>query len=676
MTAWDLVVAIILAAFFAVAVYVAVEFGPRARTTLALWRTIRKTGLKAIYPRSHPKTRNQQLLNILQDAMDRDEILMVGRTHKGLLEVNEQAILKALERGVVIKILFLDQKILTNLGPGQHFDLRSLGLPNAYVQLLDDVGAAVAKLRALKDECRKRKVWGSLLVFRTVVLVQSSVVVYVPLEKKTPMRLLYDFSFGGEDSDKFVQYYRSPQTDSAGDFCNRLRKFYASLYEPDISAFSYELSYRYSRSDPLEEIEKLATERITNLIKAHEEVEKIRNNSLERLVPAAASVFAALSSDSDVPAPISAQIELTNACSTQCTHCFRYSKIGEPHMETGLARRILDQLHEFGVRTITLSGGEPTKHPDFGNLLQYAAVDKKLAVGVLSNGVGVSKNDLARIQKHARWLRLSIDGSPTVYGQIRSISGKDAFPEVSATIEQFIRLNEIGRRCQLSICYTIQKRNADDVPEMITWVRSLGLPNDDKCLTFKFAHGRNGFLCSKPQLEMLAQIFLKPEFRDSANLPYLKWFLERQSSIRDVEKGRPTESLYLQQPTRCFTPHLFTLIDPHGDVYPCCFLFEDNQGYTAEAIEKRRAHCLGSLKTQSFREIWNGTKYQQVRDELASINPKAKKYEACGECTRHCNHNRSLSQLYSEYAGLQAAGGDAISVIKGAMGPSGEDVWL
>jgi len=53
--------------------------------------------------------------------------------------------------------------------------------------------------------------------------------------------------------------------------------------------------------------------------------------------------------------------------------------------------------------------------------------------------------------------------------------------------------------------------------------------------------------------------------------------------------------LYLQQPTRCFTPHLFTLIDPQGDVYPCCFLFEDNQGYTTEAVAKRRVHCVGSL---------------------------------------------------------------------------------
>jgi MoaA/NifB/PqqE/SkfB family radical SAM enzyme len=349
-------------------------------------------------------------------------------------------------------------------------------------------------------------------------------------------------------------------------------------------------------------------------------------------------------------------------------------------MDIALAEEILDQLHDFGVRTITFSGGEPTRHSAFGRLLRHAALEKKLAVGVLSNGVNVTDEDLEEIYKHARWLRLSIDGSPTVYGDIRRVfsSGKDAFEEVRSTIQRFVRLNNSAPRCKLSICYTIQKHNADDVPEMIKWVRSLSIPNGDESLTFKFAHGSNGFLCTAKQLRTLySEVLNNPEFHRAANLPYLRWFLDRQSSMSDVAKGRPTESLYLQQPTRCFTPHLFTLIDPQGDVYPCCFLFEDNQGYTEEALAKRRLHCVGNLRTKTFRQLWDSTEYQQIRGELAIINPKTAKYAACGECTRHCNHNQGLSQLYAEYSGLHAAGGDADSVMKEIIkNTSGNDVWL
>jgi MoaA/NifB/PqqE/SkfB family radical SAM enzyme len=168
-----------------------------------------------------------------------------------------------------------------------------------------------------------------------------------------------------------------------------------------------------------------------------------------------------------------------------------------------------------------------------------------------------------------------------------------------------------------------------------------------------------------------------PDFSEAANISYLRRFLEHQSSVLDVAEGRPTQSLYLQQPTRCFTPYLFTLIDPQGDVYPCCFLFEDNQGYTPEAVEKRKAHCVGHLKDETFVGIWNGTKYQQVRRELASINPKREKYAACGECTRHCNHNRGLSQLYAEYSGLKATARGADSVLEGIVGERTQnEVWL
>lgn len=669
-----LLLAVILAAICAVLVEEFIRLYPRGKTAYTLFREVRKTGVRAIYLRKD----SDQLESMLRGAKKGDEILVVGRTQSGFLKDNEKRIMEALDRGIILKLLFLDRKTLESLGPGQRIDLRFLRVPNAHGQLLDDVGETESRLRSLRNQCQTRNLEGSLLVYRTGVLVQSSVVIYLPRDEGAPMRILYDFSFGIDDSEKFVQCYKSPRISN---FFHQLRKFYAGMFDQDVSSLSYELSYSPSAEHDLrKELERLAAERIRTLIGSHSQSEAIRDNTLIRIVPAAREIFKALNqNNTPVPPPVSAQIELTNQCTTSCTHCFRFSKSQAPQMNPAMAMKLLDELSDLGVRTITFSGGEPTTHSEFIGLLRHASL-KNLGVGVLSNGVGIGDEVLQAIHDNARWLRLSIDGSTAaVYGQVRrSLSPtQDAFQELNSTIQRFKRLNDITRRCALSICYTIQRNNVEDVRDMIKWVQRLDLPGGDKCLTFKFAHGSNGFLCTQKQLRDFDRDVLKNSyFAGAANLDYLSWFLKEQSSIHDLAQGRPSESLYLQQKTRCFTPHLFTLIDPEGNVYTCCFLFEDNKGYGEAIGSKRREHCIGNVENNIFGDIWRGAEYQRVRGELAIIKPKTEKYSACGECTRHCNHNKWLSQIYAEYSGLLAAGGDADAVMMRIAGANTGEVWL
>jgi len=175
------------------------------------------------------------------------------------------------------------------------------------------------------------------------------------------------------------------------------------------------------------------------------------------------------------------------------------------------------------------------------------------------------------------------------------------------------------------------------------------------------------------------------EFRGVANLDYLKTVLDKKSSIDEIESGRPVETFYLEQPTQCFTPHLFSLIDAHGDVYPCCFLYDDNSAYTEREIERRKKHCLGSVKDgTSFGDIWIGDSYKRIRRALTVITPTHEDFTRCGECTRHCNHNRSLSQLFEEYERLRSANLQADVVlakvlkdaVPGRQSVDADKIWL
>ena len=686
----EVVEAILLAAIFAVLVVVVERF---YRTVIRRWWTIFTSMTEiVIYPRSSP-AQKELLRTLFQTAESGDEIMFAARTYYGLLSEDENvtAILKALEHGVILKLLFLNGKKLTESQVGQQIDLRFLRIHDAFGRLVHDVGITEAKLGGVRQKCSEGKFAGSLLVYRTDFVIQNSIVVHVRnkhrgsnASQKVPKNFLYDFSFGEDESDKFTQFYKPHRKQQPSDFFSRLYEFYDAMFDPDASSFDFGLSYRPSKDTLQTELCRMALDRWKGFIEGHTESEAVRDNALVKILPSAAQVFSALRHNHPVPAPITVQIELTNVCSTKCAHCFRWSTTAVRQMSTELAKSLLTQLSDFGVRTITFSGGEPTQHSQFIELLTYAS-ERKLGIGVLSNGVGITEQALKAIHTHAQWFRISMDGSNrTVYQEVRSsLPGQNAFDEVMITLQRFKQLNDKAQRCRLSICYTIQKKNAHNVGDMIRMVRTQGLPGGDKSLTFKFAHGKDGagaFLCDEAQIRKLQKLFVNPEFQHAANLDYLQWFLEHQSSARDIIAGRPAESLYRNQETRCFTPHLFGLVDPSGDIFPCCFLYEDNSSYAAAIQARRRKHCLGSLKTKNFIEIWRGAEYQQLRDELAVINPSGN-YGSCGECTRHCNHNKWFSKLHQEYNALYAAGGNSDQVMQTMMSALfGDtyvrDVWL
>src|SRR5512139_1310988 len=89
--------------------------------------------------------------------------------------------------------------------------------------------------------------------------------------------------------------------------------------------------------------------------------------------------------------PVNIEIDLSNRCSLGCEWChFAYTHTRGPLagkrdkpdasipggdlMDTYLARRIIDQLAENGVRSVTWTGGgEPTLHPHFNEIIEYTA---------------------------------------------------------------------------------------------------------------------------------------------------------------------------------------------------------------------------------------------------------------------------------------------------------------
>lgn len=83
---------------------------------------------------------------------------------------------------------------------------------------------------------------------------------------------------------------------------------------------------------------------------------------------------------------------LTRRCNLSCTHCIRSSDSSfNEYIKLELVNRIIADLSsKFPYATLLLSGGEPTLHPDFGEIVQLALNSFKKVI-VNTNGMNLKR---------------------------------------------------------------------------------------------------------------------------------------------------------------------------------------------------------------------------------------------------------------------------------------------
>ncbi|WP_239312806.1 radical SAM protein, partial [Frankia sp. Cj3] len=89
--------------------------------------------------------------------------------------------------------------------------------------------------------------------------------------------------------------------------------------------------------------------------------------------------------------PAHADLDLTNACNLQCSHCDVSSGIPltEELDRTGIFS-IIGQLYNLGVLSLTVAGGEPFLRPDAVDILERACSYPGWRVSVITNGTLLS----------------------------------------------------------------------------------------------------------------------------------------------------------------------------------------------------------------------------------------------------------------------------------------------
>jgi MoaA/NifB/PqqE/SkfB family radical SAM enzyme len=106
--------------------------------------------------------------------------------------------------------------------------------------------------------------------------------------------------------------------------------------------------------------------------------------------------------------PILAQIVPIRRCNLDCAYCNEYDKTSAPVPLETMLRRI-DRLGELGTTIVTLSGGEPTLHPDLDAIIRRIRSRGAIAT-LITNGLLLSPERIRQLNEAGLdYLQISID---------------------------------------------------------------------------------------------------------------------------------------------------------------------------------------------------------------------------------------------------------------------------
>ena len=330
-----------------------------------------------------------------------------------------------------------------------------------------------------------------------------------------------------------------------------------------------------SATDGLNFVSKLTPKRVWNALKVLGSYyeSKIRGKAVHRGLP------------------ISVSFEPTTSCNLRCPECpsgLRSFTRPTGMLEGDLFKRTVDELADNLLYLIFYFQGEPYLHPQFLELVQYAA-RKKIYTATSTNAHYLTDSNARKtVESGLDRLIISIDGTTQdVYEQYR-VGGK---------LEKVLE----GTR------------------NIIRWKKEL---------KSKTPHVVFQFLVVRPNQHQIAEVqqLAKELGVDEVGL--------KTAQIYDYENGSPlmptidkyaryakqSDGKYLIKSAmddNCWKMWHSCVITWDGLVVPCCF-------------DKDAHHRLGDVKTESFKALWRGQKYQQFRESLVRSRSEI---EMCKNCT-------------------------------------------
>lgn len=284
-------------------------------------------------------------------------------------------------------------------------------------------------------------------------------------------------------------------------------------------------------------------------------------------------------------------VEITDDCNLSCPMCpRRFSRVTGRSMPFERFKFILDQLPTVNSM-ILLGRGETLMAPDIFKMLDYGK-SRDIHFTIVTNGLLLTEENINRFKNVAKVI-VSIDHPyPEGYRKIRGAG-------LEVIIENMRRLKRVKRYIYLIIQPLIMDENIEDLAGFVSLARDTGADAVKIVHPIAFDQGLD-----KKHADNFLNVTEKLDIAQK---------LAKRNGIRfDAVPS-------LSRPRLCLDPWMGPRISLDGDIYPCCFIYENSEPIWEEWYQgvcisvPQSKYIMGNIFKESFNKIWNGNNYRILR---------------------------------------------------------------
>ncbi len=243
--------------------------------------------------------------------------------------------------------------------------------------------------------------------------------------------------------------------------------------------------------------------------------------------------------------PHSVCLRITRACNAKCAFCQAPDLHDNQSWTASEIGRVAKRLAGVGVKSVKLSGGEPTTRKDLPEII-CAAASEGLSVTVISNGIHITDSALNALRDCGGKLKVSVH-----FGDIRndSVLGNRSFASVVNTVRRAVALG-----IPVGFNSVVYRENVDAMGTVLSLAEGLGaakvsyfpVVNRGSAFASDFEDERSKAFRQRVQTEAKSLRALFPRLRiraiDLANDDY--WIIDHTGTLF-ISRGPESEDRIL-----------------------------------------------------------------------------------------------------------------------------------
>ena len=320
-------------------------------------------------------------------------------------------------------------------------------------------------------------------------------------------------------------------------------------------------------------------------------------------------------------------VHLTNACSNKCPYCYAYKEGAIEHAKKETILRIIDELYNAKVKSVTFLGGDPLLHPNIYSFIKYA-YEKGLQISIMSNSMNFNKSLFDEIAQMISTFETTIHGydANTHDNMCRNFG---AYQQLVSNLKHIASINGT-----IGIAINIIPTNADYIYNMIeSLLKREGIKISyiiiQRIVQFGKACGLDDYKLNKDQ----ANVALEQIDRISTDLGI-------KITVEDPFPLCVINEKYHKYMNPCEWGFSKAAVNIHGDLSRC--------GADPRCL-------LGNILKTPISDIWENSPILQSfrnREYLPETCRKCSKREICGGgCPLSCEANidHGIDYLFEEY---------------------------